>query len=180
MWGGNPPVKIKSLHNDKMIKNFNIDFVVSNFQGIKLKYYLDLLREASNSDLRNLRRKVKKHKRHNRQQQALRDVKRFSTHDAIISAINHELLKRSFCYPLFKILLRLRAPIVKVFTGLELKEHEYFGSLYTQPKYLRHYYLHMSHTEFLPIFGRFIKRNWKYIITTVLAIIFGILQFRKK
>ncbi len=154
-----------------MIENFDIDFVVSNFQVTNLKYYLDLLREASNADLRHFRREVKRHKKHNRQHQAFTNVKKFSTHDAIIAAINHELSKRSFYYSLFKILLRLRAPIVKTFTGLELKEHEYFGALYTQPKYLHHYYLHMPHNEFLPIVCRFILRNLKFIITTILTII---------
>jgi hypothetical protein len=154
-----------------MIKNFDIDFVVSNFQVTNLKYYFDLLREASNAGLRHLRRKVKKHKKHYHQHQAFTNVKKFSTHDAIISAINHELLKRSFCYPLYKILLRLRSPIVKTFTGLDLKEDEYFGALYMQPKYLHHYYLHMPHKEFLPIVGRFILRNLKFIIKTILTII---------
>jgi len=159
------------MFSDKMIKNFDIDFVVSNFQVTNLKYYLDLLRKASNGDLRHLRQEVKSHKKHNRQHQAFTNVKKFSTHDAIIAAINHEILKRSFCYPLYKFLLRLRAPLVKTFTGLELKEDEYFGSLYTQPKHIRHYYLHMPHNEFLSLIGHFIVNNWYKLLMAFAALI---------
>jgi len=154
-----------------MIKKFDINFVVSSFHITNLKYYLDLLREASNADLRYLRKEVKSHKKHNRQYQAFSNVKNFSTHAAIIAVINHELLKRSFCYPLYKFLLRLRTPLVKTFTGLELKEDEYFGSLYTQPKYIRHYYLHMSHKEFLSLIGHFLINNWYKTLIAIATLI---------
>lgn len=157
-----------------MIEKFDIDFVVSNFQVTNLKYYLDLLRDASNVDLRHLRQEVKRNQKCNRQHQAFTNVKKFSTHDAIIAAINHELLKRSFFYPLSKILLRLRAPIVKTFTGLELKEHEYFGTLYTQPEYLRHYYLHMPHKQFLSLIGHFIINNWATLLITLGTLLGGV------
>lgn len=147
-----------------MINNFDIDFVVDNFQATNLKYYLDLLKESSSTALRQFRREVKRHKKNNKQHQAFSNVHNFSTHDAIISAVDHELLKRSSRYSLYKLLLRLRSRVVKLFTGLELKEHEYFGSLYSQPKYTRHYYLYMTHKEFLPLACRFLKENWSTII----------------
>jgi len=154
-----------------MIEKFNIDFVISHFQATNLKYYLDLLREASKPDLRQLRLEVKRHKKHNRQNQAFSKVRNFSTHDAIISAINHELLKRSFYYFFYKMLLRIRSPIVKTFTGLNLKEHEYFGTLYCEPKRRHHYFLQMPHYELFPILGNFLVTNWKFIIGSILTII---------
>lgn len=153
------------------MNKFDIDFVVSTFQAINLKHHFGPLKEWSRADLRQLRRQVKKHSKHNPHHQAFSDVRNFSTHDAIISAINHELLRRSFYHPFYKFLLCLRTRIVKTFTGLLLEEHEYFGALYKQPKKLHHYYLHMPHKEFLPIVGRFILRNLKFIIGTVLTIL---------
>lgn len=66
---------------------------------------------------------------------------------------------------------QIRRPTVKAFTGLELEDNEYFGSLYSQPKVIHHYYLHMSHKEFLQLVCQFLKRHSKYIISTIIAIV---------
>ena len=90
---------------------------------------------------------------------------------SLISAAGHELRKRSWYYPVYKLLLRLRTPVVRVFTGLKLNENGYFGALYEQPEYRRHHFLHMPHYEFFPILGAFLVRNLKFIIGTILTII---------
>ena len=154
-----------------MIDKFDIDFVVNKFQVTNLKYYLDLIHNASNYDLHLLKKEIKTHKKLNRQHQAFTDVINFSTHDAIISAINYESLKRSIFYPLYKLIFQIRRPIVKTFTGLDLKEDEYFGTLYTQPGYLDHRYLHMPHYALIPIFGKLLATNWKIIVYSILTII---------
>jgi hypothetical protein len=152
-----------------MIDKFDINFVTSNFGTCNLKFYLDLLHAASKSDLSQLKKEIKHHKKINRQQKAFSNVNNFSTHDAIIAAINHEFLKRSPFYGIYKGILIIRRKIVKIFTGLELKEHEYFGSLYSQPQYLQHYYLHMPHTELFPIIGRFWLRRWTIILPVIVT-----------
>ena len=172
-------VRILYVSNKMTIQNFDTNFVIDSFQCCNLKFYLDMLHPASKDDLISLRQEIEQHGKNNRQSQAFTNVQNFSTHDALISAINHELLKRSYFYPFYKFIFKLRAPIVKVFTGLELNENEYFGFLYSQPKHLRHYYLHMSHKDFFPVFGRFLIRHWRFILTTIVAITFGILQLRK-
>ena len=133
MRGKNARAPLSLSVSDKMIENFDIDFVVSNFQVTNLKYYLDLLREASNADLRHFRREVKRHKKHNRQHQAFTNVKKFSTHDAIIAAINHELLKRSFYYSLFKFSCVSGLPLSKHSRVLNLKSTNTSGHCTRNP-----------------------------------------------
>ena len=153
------------------IPNFNVDFVIKSFGYCDLKFYMALIHNASKDDLISLRKEIKLHKKTNRQNQAFSNVKNLSTHDALISAINHELLKKTFFYSPYKFFLRLRAPIVKTFTGLELKEDKDFGTLYTQPKYISHFYLHMSHKEFIPRTCKFIKVHWVNILLIIAAFI---------
>ena len=154
-----------------MIKKFDIDFVASYFHATNLKFYLvELLRGASKPALRHLRQKVRTHKKHNRQNQAFSDVPNLSTHDAIIAAISHELLKRSFVYWLYKAIFPIRKFLVSTFTEKELKEHEVFGSLYPLPKCPKGG-LRTPITEIIRVFGCFLMRNSKFIITTIVSII---------
>jgi hypothetical protein len=152
-----------------MIDKFDIDFVISSFQTCNLKYYLDLFHDASIPDLRQLKKEIKQHRKSNRQQKAFFNVNNFSTHDAVISAINHELLKRSSVYPIYKSIFHIRHYIVKIFTGIELRNDNYFGALYTHPEYRKHFYIHMPHTEFFPILKRFWLNRWPIILPVIIT-----------
>lgn len=73
---------------------FDLDFVTTHFETAILKPYFDKLREASRSELGIFKQEVKLHKKKSKFIQAFCNTPTLSTHEAIISAINYEILKR--------------------------------------------------------------------------------------
>lgn len=158
---------------------FDLDFVTSAFQTTNLKFYLDQFKTASNIELRNFRKKVKLHSKSVRQQQAFSNVDNYTTHDAIVAAINYELLKRSKLYKVYKFIFPGRRLFVKAFSGIELKEHESFGTLYCKPKYVSSIW-HKPHGKIFKNISSFLARNWANLILCLCAIgglVFIILNF---
>jgi len=148
---------------------FDIDFVTSAFGSTNLKHYLDELKTASKTDLRQFRRQIKHHGKSKKQQLAFTNVPKLTTHGALISAINHELRKRLFIYPVYRLILPIRKFLVSTFSGIDLKEHEYFGTLYCSRKYPKTF-LHIHHRQLGQIVGSFCLAHWKFIIGTSLTV----------
>jgi hypothetical protein len=150
---------------------FDIDFVVSHFQTANLKINLDKLKTASTTHLRHFRKSVKYHRKINKTNKAFVNVPNYTSHDAIISAINYELLKRTpIMHSLYKLLFHPRKLVVKAFSGLELMEHNELGALYYKPNNIQNVW-HMSHSMVFKNILDFWLKNWKFLITTSLAIL---------
>ena len=145
---------------------FDIDFATSNFQVTNLKYYLDKFKTASNKELRRFKQEITQHGKNNRQHQAFSNIKNYTTHNAIISAINYELLKRSKLYYLYQAAFPFRKWIVSVFSGIELKEHEAFGTLYCHPEYIRSIW-HVPHQTLFKKTWSFGCKNWANILISI-------------
>ena len=165
---GHPVIRVKI-----MTAIFDIGFVTRSFHVTNLKHYLEKIQSAPTRDLRQFRSEVKRHRKKHRQNQAFSDVPNFSTHDAIIATINHELRKRYHLSPLFSIMTRIRKPVVRLFTGFTLKEDEYFGAIYSRPQRLTSVW-HMPNTEFIPLVTRFMLRNWANILIALGTLLDGI------
>jgi hypothetical protein len=158
---------------------FDIEFVTSSFGSTNLKHHLDQLKTASKTDLRQFRQQIKHHGKSKKQQLAFTDVPKLTTHGALISAINHELRKRSFIYPVYRFILPIRKFLVSTFSGIDLKEHEYFGTLYCSRKYQKTF-LHIPHRQLGQIVRSFCLAHWKFIIGTALTIVTIILKLMGK
>ncbi len=105
---------------------FDIDFVTTKFGVTNVGHYLGLLKKASIRDLRRFRAEVKQHKKTHPQQQAFSNVPDYSTHEAILAAISHELRKRAFYYSIYLAILPVKRVLASMFRGLELKNHKDF------------------------------------------------------
>ncbi len=165
----------------KMNTMFDIDFVTSNFQVTNLNHYLDKFKAASNKELRRFKEEIIQHGKNNKQHQAFSNIKNYTTHEAIISAINYELLKRSNLYYLYQAIFPIRKWIVCVFSGIELKEHKAFGTLYCQPKYMKSFW-HEPYQVLLNKLWSFWCKNWAKIlisIGTIGAFIVALLKYSK-
>jgi len=147
---------------------FDIDFVTTNFSVTNLGHYLGCIKNASSANLIQLKSEVRGHKKTNPQQQAFSDIPNYSTHDAILAAINHELRKRSFRYRLYTVFFPVIRFLASSFRGLEVKNSEDFGLLYTVPR--RKNALHMSLGEIGSVLWRFFTEHWKFIVTSLIAI----------
>lgn len=147
---------------------FDIDFVTSHFSVCDLIYYLDIIRSMSNNELRVLRANVMKHQRNSRAQQAFSNVENVSTHQAIIKAINHELLRRSFAFRIVVALFPARKLAVEIFSGLKLRFDDRFGVMYLKPEFRRTVW-HLHHKALLSATWRFVVRNEKTIFAAILA-----------
>lgn len=151
-----------------MSATFDIDFVTSHFSTCNLIYYLDLIRAMSNDELRALRVRVREHQSNARSQRAFADVEQMSTHQAIIKAINHELLRRSSAFRVASVLFPVRKFTVEAFSGLELRFDDRFGVLYSRPK-LRKSLWHLPHNVLLSTIWQFIVRNEKAFVAAILG-----------
>jgi len=145
---------------------FDIEFVTSHFGSTNLKHYFDLLKDASNQELKEFKQQVILHSKTNKQRGALLDVPNLSSHNAIILGINYELLKRSWRYKIYKIVFPLRQWLVKTFSGINLTPHETFGHLYIPIKHSSSIW-HLHHKELASICITFLR---KYLYKTLIAI----------
>ena len=149
---------------------FDLDSIILHFGVINLKYYLgELPQKASKSELRNFKKKVKLHQKKSKFIQAFHYVPSFSVHDVIISAINYELLKRSIWYYPYKLLLPIRKKLISWFSGIDLKEHPYCGTLYV-PRQNRKIIFHIKHQELIKWLSSFWCNNWANILITASAV----------
>ena len=149
---------------------FDLDFVTTHFEVTNVGHYLGLIKKASKGDLRRFRAEVKRHKKTHKQRQAFSNVPDYSTHDAIIAAIAHELRRRSFTYPVYSATLPVKRFLASFLRGLELQDHRDLGVLYTVPR-RRRSPLHMPMRELGALVGRFFIANWKWLIGTAIALL---------
>lgn len=150
---------------------FNLDEIIPLFGDINRKHYLDkLLCNASTFELHQFKKEVKAHQRKSKFIQDIHYMPRMSVHDTIIAAINYSLLKRSKWYRIYKTLLTLRKKLVSWFSGIDIQEHPYCGVLYVKRQH-RKIFLHITHAELQHILKNFWLSHWKFIITTIIAVI---------
>ncbi len=155
---------------------FDIDFVTKNFGVCAPGRYLEKFENASNDELHKFKKKIINHRKHNKQQQAFGNIKNYSTHKALISAVNYELLKRSKLYKFYKVSFPVRKWLIGLRNGSELTEHKYLGTLCSQPKHVK-YVWHMTCHELLKTPLSFCCNNWSKIIMAICAIGTFILMF---
>jgi len=147
---------------------FDIAFVTANFDTINIGHYLCLLKSASKSELKSFKKQVIAHGKQNKERLAFLDIPNYSSHRAVVSAIEYELLKRSWKYELFKIIFPIRKWLVKMFSGIDLKEHEYLGTLYC-PKNSRSGMWHLSHHELMKIIIVFWLHRWPILLPVIIG-----------
>jgi hypothetical protein len=152
------------------IQRFNIDFVTRNFGTCDLRYYIEIIKSASTPELRDLRAQVVAHSRARQPQQAFSNTPDLTTHGALLKAIGHTVLRRSpVRYKLWLAFMPLRQWLAHTLSGLTLKSDDTFGAIYTQPE-RRKTVLHMPHSELGRLLLEFGLRNWKFLVTTVIAV----------
>ena len=149
---------------------FDLDNILPHFAEIPRSQYLgEPLQNASTPELREFKKVVKIHQKNSKFIPDLRYMPNMSAHDTIITAINHALFKRSKWYPFYKFILPMRTRLVSWFSGVDIQEHPYCGTLYVK-RQNRKTFLHLTHTKLFAIIGKFLLKNWQYLITTVIAL----------
>lgn len=143
---------------------FNLDKIIPHFDRVNRKHYLgELLWNAPTHELHKFKKEVRSHQKKSKFIQDLHYMPGMSRHDAIIAAINYELLKRSNWYFFYKIIFPIRKILVSWFSGIDLKEHPYCGLLYVK-RQNRKTFLHITGTELILILKTFWLSHWKWII----------------
>lgn len=150
---------------------FNLDQIIPIFDSVNRKHYLgELLWNASTPELYKFKKKVKSHQKKSKFIQDLHYMPSMSRHDAIVAAINFELLKRSKWYRIYKLSLPVGKRIVSWFSGIDIQEHPYFGVLYVK-RQNRKTIFHITMTELALKLKTFWLAHWKWIIGTIVPII---------
>ncbi len=108
---------------------FDVGFVAEHFQVCNLAFELGKLRSASPEVLRRQRAAIVAHQKGHARRQAFADAPGISAHDALIRAVDFELLKRSRLFPLWRALFPVRRVLARWLRGANLIQHEYFGAL---------------------------------------------------
>ena len=141
---------------------FDVEYVTENFANIKdVRHYFNLIQNATGVELISFRRQVIVHKNNILKSSANHGRQALLEHGYIISAINHELLKRSWRYKVYKFVFPFRQWLVKTFSNLDLIEDDLQGSMYiTNSDQMSMW--HLSHKELLEV----IKRSFSHLITT--------------
>lgn len=153
-----------------MLEKFDIQFVTSSFSSCNLLFYLDLIRSAKKSELRELRTAVKQHAKTVQPNQAFADIPNFSTHQAIVKAINYELRRRTPLGIVEYAVFPIRRFIVQTFSGMKLKLDDRFGVIYSKPTH-RSSVMHTTHKEIAASAWGFIEKHEKALITMVLGLL---------
>jgi hypothetical protein len=152
------------------MQKFDIDFVTSHFGSCNLRHYIDIIKSANSTDLRELRAQIISHSRIQRQQQAFSNTPGLSSHEALVKAINHTLLLRSpVRHMLWSSAMPVRQWLVRTFSGLNLKKDDSFGAIYTQPDH-RKTVFHMPHSAIGNSLVDFYLRNWQFLVKVTVAI----------
>jgi hypothetical protein len=165
-----PLIPSISLAGRTLATLFDIDFVTTQFGVTNLGHYIDVIKAASKTELVRFRSEVRQHERTHPKQQAFADIPDFSTHDGIVAAINHELRKRSFAFAIYKFTLPVKRFFASTLRGLELKNHDDFGILYSVPHRTRSV-LHMSLGELGALLKQFFFAHWKFIVGSLIALV---------
>lgn len=148
---------------------FPVAFVTSAFDACNLKHYLDQIRGMSTEELARLRSEIKTHARAVEPQQAFANMPGLSTHNALLKAIAHERLRRSVLIGLWHRILPIRQFVVAKFSGVDLKNNEYFGALYI-PRNNPSTLFHLSHRDLVEYIGKFLYRNWFAVGSLLVAV----------
>ncbi len=138
---------------------FDIEYITFNFANIEnIRHYFGLIQSASDAELVSFRRQVIKHKDNIIKSSSFYGRPVLLEHGYIISAINHELLKRSWCYKSYKCIFPFRQWLVKIFSNIDLIEDDLRGSIYISCKNNRNIW-HLNHKEITKNIAFFIKHH---------------------
>lgn len=150
---------------------FDIEFVTKSFSTCRLRHYLELLVNASTQDLRQFRKKVQAHAKQSHTSLAFSNTPWLTCHEAIVAAIDQQLLRRSpLRFKLWSLVLPARKFLVAKFSGMDLETHEFFGAVYSTPRHRRSVW-HMPHKEIAAVLGRFIAEHQSALVAAVLSVI---------
>lgn len=150
---------------------FDIDFVIKNFGGTNLGYFLDRLKKATPLELRHFRRSVRQHQKHSKSSKAFSNTPWLTAHGAIIAAIDHEVLKRSpIRFRVWSAIFPVRKFLVSKFSGMDLERNERLGALYTTREYRKSAW-HLTHRELMRMAWQFIVEHRKAIVGAIFTVI---------
>ncbi|MGR3302515.1 MAG: hypothetical protein ACUZ8I_08440 [Candidatus Scalindua sp.] len=109
---------------------FDINSAIYSFPAGRLDIYLDEIKEASKDELHKLKKEIINHSKTNKQHQTFSDVKNYSTHKALISAINYELRRRSkILFKFYMATFPIRKWLANIRNGSTLIQNEHYGTL---------------------------------------------------
>lgn len=149
---------------------FDINLLTYAFNTCHRNLYLDKFKTAPKEELYKFKKEIICHRKNNKQQQAFSDVKNYSTHKALISAINYELLKRSKTrYKFYNAMFPIRKQLVNIRNGSSLIQNEYFGTLCCSPKRVK-YIWQLPLQKLLKKLFLFWCKHWFHIIIANAAI----------
>lgn len=148
---------------------FDIDTFLEIYSAGNLGPYFQKIKEADSKSLRNFKRKVINHRKNSKKRQAFLDLKNYTVHDLLISAIKSELRRKSPFSKVYKGLIPLcrwialktgskeitftnKSGLPSFCTGLN--SNFFFGPLKTIYFTLRN----------------FLRRHWKWLIGIIILI----------
>jgi len=147
---------------------FSIDELIRIWHVGIIKPYFDKIKDADSDSLRRFKKEIIKHRKNSKRIQAFADINDYTIHDVLISAVKHELLKRSRFIKIYLKLIPIRKWIAQKMGAKELIYKEEIGIIFKPIKTQSFFYKPIS--QHLLELRRFWLRHWKWIITTVIAI----------
>ncbi len=156
---------------------FDIDKFLKIYSAGNLRPYFQKIKEADSKSLKNFKRKVTKHRKKSRKIQAFSNLKNYTVHDLLISAINSELRRRSPFFKVYKGLIPLCRWIVLKTGSKEITFTDESGL----PSFCTGLNINFFFAPLKTICFKscnFLLRYWKWSIGTIISILILIPMWR--
>ena len=147
---------------------FDIDEFLRIYHVGNLNHYFRRIKEADVQSLKNFKRKVIKHRKHSKKIQAFSDLKNYTVHDFLISAIKSELRKKSRFFNVYKRLIPLCRWILLKTGSKEITFTNESGLSSFCTGVNINFFFRPSKIVCSTL-SSFWLRHWQFIITTVVA-----------
>jgi len=152
---------------------FDIDEFLQIYHVGNLVHYFRKIKEADSQSLKNFKREVIKHRKHSKKIQAFSDLKNYTVHDLLISAIKSELRKKSRFFKIYKRLIPLcRWMLLKTGSKEITFTIESGLSSFCTGLNINFFFRPLKMIYFT--LRNFWSRHWQFIIKTLIAIIVAI------
>jgi len=158
---------------------FDIDKFLHIYHVGNLSHYFRKIKEADSKSLKEFKRNVTKHRKKSRKIQAFSDLKNYTVHDLLISVINSELRRRSPYFKVYKALIPLCRWIVLKTGSKEIT----FTNESGLPSFCTGLNINFFFAPFKMVYStlcNFWLRHWKFVITTIIAILGLIFLFGRE
>jgi len=157
---------------------FSIDDLISRWSVSVPKYWFDKLEKIPTRKLKVFFKNVQKRKKDLMKRQAFSSPINFTLYHMLKSAIKHEFIKRSVIkMTIFKSFLPIKAKIVWVASH---KKQRYQWGRFVYYEYVdTGNFLYKGIHFYLKRLAEFGLRNWKFIVTTIIASISLFIYWKK-